>query len=67
MYHVIGLKEDGKMVLFDSCADLPSNEELEAEIEGFDYSQVLVVSDDGDQVERYEYEGRPRLRKVDLV
>lgn len=67
MYHMIGLREDGRMVLFDSYTKLPSENELEKEIIGFDYTQLLIIEDNHGQVVRFEYECKPKLRRVDLV
>ena len=66
MYHVIGLKETGEMVLFGDFHTPPSIETLARETKGFDYTQLLVVSDDA-QLARYEFEEAPRLKQVPLA
>ncbi|KKL50257.1 hypothetical protein LCGC14_2307260 [marine sediment metagenome] len=67
MYNVIGLREDGRMVLFDSYNDLPDDGVLTRAAEGFHYTQLLIISSNGIQVGRYEYENAPKLKKVTLA
>ncbi|KKL44970.1 hypothetical protein LCGC14_2360330 [marine sediment metagenome] len=67
MYHVIGLREDGRMVLFASYDDEPDAEVLEEAVEGYGYTQVLVIGSGGTQFARYEYSSAPRLKTVPLV
>ena len=74
MYHVIGLKRDGRMVLFKIYHDQPTLKQLQEEIEGFDYTQLLVIYSAengwGSQVARFEVREPtpvPPLRQVELA
>jgi len=67
MYHVIGLREDGRMVLSSTYDKMPDAEVLEEVAEDYGYTQLLVVGSNGTQLARYEYDPAPRLKTVPLV
>ena len=66
MYHIIVLRQDGRMAMYDTRLDVvPSDRELEDDLKGFNYTQLLIVNaDTGAVVRRYEYDSSPRLTRV---
>ena len=66
MYTIIVLKADGRMVLYSYSDVQPDLSCLSNELEGFDYTQVLILHN-GCQISRFTYNETPRLNSVGLV
>ena len=70
MYYVIGLTQDGKMVLDKSDTTEPSMEELERLARKWNRTQFIIVGGSGIiglQYSRFEINPVPLLKQVDLV
>lgn len=66
LYHLIGMKENGAMVLYDSTRNPYPEEDLLTIAKAMHYSQLLVVADDTGAYARYEYDPNPTLKRVAL-
>lgn len=64
MFHLIGLREDGKLSLYDSYQEPLTDEAIETICRIFNYTQVLIISSGSGHYARYEYDNSPRLHPV---
>ena len=64
MYYLIGLSKDGKLSLWDTYGDCPTEAEIEGDLgTTAGYTQLLLVGN-GTVIGRYNYSDRPKLEKV---
>ena len=67
MFFIIGLKQDGRMVLCDGTEKEPNEKDLTGIAGACDYQQLLVITSNNTQIARYEFDPEPKVKEVPLV